>query len=144
MRMVKNPETTRQLRYVRALLDGDDAAAFAVAEEMLLARRTLADIYLRLITPALTTVGRLWCDGEIGVGLERLASHLALKHMGRLCGSFPVEEQQVPLRALICCIQGEHQCIGARMAADLFLAKGWSVDFLGADVPTPSLLETVR
>jgi methanogenic corrinoid protein MtbC1/DNA-binding XRE family transcriptional regulator len=133
----------RQL-YVRALLNGDDEAAFQIIHQMVLASRPLGDIYLSLITPALIEVGQLWCDGEIGVGLEKLASHLVLKHMDRLRGMHNPERQRLPHRILVACVEGELHCIGARMVADLLDIEGWPVDFLGADVPTPSLIDTIK
>jgi methanogenic corrinoid protein MtbC1/DNA-binding XRE family transcriptional regulator len=134
----------RQRRYTRALLNGEDRAAFQVVEEMVLARSSLGDVYLNLITPTLAGIGQLWCDGEIGVGLEKLASHLVLKHMDRLRGMYSHEGRQLPHRVLVSCVQGEEHCIGARMVTDLFLVQGMSVDFLGADVPTAALLDTVK
>ena len=130
----------RQL-YVRALLNGDDEAAFQIIHQMVLARRRLEDVYLSLITPALVEIGQLWCDGEIGVGLEKLASNLVIKHMDRLRGS---PRQRLPQRILVACVEGERHCIGARMVADLLDIEGWPVDFLGADVPTPALIETIK
>jgi MerR family transcriptional regulator, light-induced transcriptional regulator len=134
----------RQQLYVRALLNGDDEAAFELIHQMVLARRPLGDVYLSLITPALVEIGQLWCDGEIGVGLEKLASHLVLKHMDRLRGMHSSEGQRFPQRILVACVEGELHCIGARMVADLLDIEGWPVDFLGADVPTPALIETVK
>ena len=126
----------RQL-YVRALLNGDDEAAFQIIDQMVLARRPLGDVYLGLMTPALVEIGQLWCDGEIGVGLEKLASNLVIKHMDRLRGS---PRRRLPQRILVACVEGELHCIGARMVADLLDTEGWPVDFLGADVPTPALI----
>jgi methanogenic corrinoid protein MtbC1/DNA-binding XRE family transcriptional regulator len=134
----------RQQLYVRALLNGDDDAAFKIIHRMVLARSPLGDLYLNLITPALVEIGQLWCDGEIGVGLEKLASHLVLKHMDRLRGMHISEGQRLPQRILVACVEGELHCIGARMVADLLDIEGWPVDFLGADVPTPALIETIK
>jgi DNA-binding XRE family transcriptional regulator len=44
---------------------------------------------------------------------------------------------------MVCCIEGEHHFIAARMAADLFQMEGWQVDFLGPDVPNAALIEIV-
>jgi len=44
---------------------------------------------------------------------------------------------------MVCCVEGEHHFIAARMAADLFQMEGWQVDFLGPDVPTAALIEIV-
>lgn len=137
-------EAPQQRRYTQALLNGDDQAAFQVIHQMVLARPSLGDIYLNLITPALVSIGQLWCDGEISVGLEKLASQLVLKHMDRLRGMYSTDEQRLPQRVLVSCVEGEQHCIGARMVADLFLIEGWSVDFLGNDVPTPALVDTIK
>jgi MerR family transcriptional regulator, light-induced transcriptional regulator len=134
----------RQRRYMEALLNGHDQAAFQILEEIVLVRPPLGDVYLNLITPALVGIGQLWCDGKISVGLEKLASHLVLKHMERLRGMYSSDGQGLPRRILVSCVEGEQHCIGARMVADLFLIEGWSVDFLGADVPTSALLETIK
>jgi MerR family transcriptional regulator, light-induced transcriptional regulator len=134
----------RQWRYTQTLLSGDDQAAFQILQEMVLEGCQLGDIFLNLITPALVNVGQLWCDGRIGVGLEKLASHLVLKHMDRLRDMSSSDGQRLLQRILVSCVEGEQHCIGARMVADLFLIEGWSVDFLGADVPTPALLDTIK
>ena len=122
----------RQWRYTQTILSGDDQAAFQILQEMVLEGCQLGDIFLNLITPALVNVGQLWCDGEIGVGLEKLASHLVLKHMDRLRGMHSSERPRLPQRILVACVEGELHCIGARMVADLLDIEGWSVDFLGA------------
>ena len=49
-----------QQLYVRALLNGDDRAAFQIIHQMVLARRPITDVYLNLITPALVQIGQLW------------------------------------------------------------------------------------
>lgn len=134
----------RQQLYTQALLNGDDQAAFQIINQMVLARPPLGDVYLNLITPALVGIGQLWCDGEIGVGLEKLASHLVLRHMDRLRGIYSGEERRLPQRILVACVEGEQHCIGARMVADLFVVEGWSVDFLGADVPTTALIDMIK
>ncbi len=134
----------RQRRYTQALLNGDDDSSFRLIEEMLLSRCSLGEIYVHLMTPALVAVGELWCKGDIGVGLEKLASHLVLKQIDRLRGIYATDERRLAYRVLISCVEGEQHCIGARMVADLFLTRGWSVDFLGPDLPTPALLETIR
>jgi MerR family transcriptional regulator, light-induced transcriptional regulator len=46
--------------------------------------------------------------------------------------------------ALVACVEGELHDIGARMVADLLELDGFAVRFLGADVPTDSLLALIR
>jgi DNA-binding XRE family transcriptional regulator/methylmalonyl-CoA mutase cobalamin-binding subunit len=64
--------------------------------------------------------------------------------MDRLRGMYANDERQLSCRVLVACVEGEQHCIGARMVADLFLIKGWSVDFLGPDVPTAALFDTIK
>jgi DNA-binding XRE family transcriptional regulator/methylmalonyl-CoA mutase cobalamin-binding subunit len=58
--------------------------------------------------------------------------------------SLGVTKQKSPHRALVCCIKGELHSTGARMAADLFRLEGWTVDFLGPDVPTEAIVAMVK
>jgi DNA-binding XRE family transcriptional regulator len=67
-----------------------------------------------------------------------------LKHMDRLRGMYSSDGPRFSQRILVSCVEGEQHCIGARMVADLFLIRGWSVDFLGPDVPTTALLDTIK
>ncbi len=42
------------------------------------------------------------------------------------------------------CVAGERHSVGARLVADFFQVSGWSLCYLGADVPTKDLLGFVR
>jgi methanogenic corrinoid protein MtbC1/DNA-binding XRE family transcriptional regulator len=131
-------------KFTQALLDGDSETIAQVLEESLAGRCSLADIYSRLITPALASIGEAWCSGKVGVGQEHLATQLILSQLDRLRSMFASHEHRSSYRVLVACVEGEQHLIGARMFADLCLAKGWNVDFLGADVPTPALLDMVK
>ena len=87
-------------------------------------------------------IGELWCDGKVNVAQEHLATQITLGQMDklRLIQNVP---RFLSHRVMVCCVEGEHHCIAARMAADLFQMEGWQVDFLGPDVPTASLIEIV-
>jgi MerR family transcriptional regulator, light-induced transcriptional regulator len=131
-----------QQRYLRALLDGDSDAASKIAHELIAKRASVADIYLEVLAPAMFHIGELWCDGTVNVAQEHLATQLTLGQMDklRLIQSIP---RSLSYRVMVCCVEGEHHFIAARMAADLFQMEGWQVDFLGPDVPTAALIEIV-
>jgi methanogenic corrinoid protein MtbC1/DNA-binding XRE family transcriptional regulator len=131
-----------QQRYLRALLDGDSDAASKIAHELIAKRASVADIYLEVLAPAMFHIGELWCDGKVNVAQEHLATQLTLGQMDklRLIQSIP---RSLSYRVMVCCVEGEHHFIAARMAADLFQMEGWQVDFLGPDVPTAALIEIV-
>jgi methanogenic corrinoid protein MtbC1/DNA-binding XRE family transcriptional regulator len=131
-----------QQRYVRALLAGDNDAAGAIVHELIAKRAKVADVYLEVMSPAMFHIGELWCDGKVNVAQEHLATQITLGQMDklRLIQNVP---RFLSHRVMVCCVEGEHHCIAARMAADLFQMEGWQVDFLGPDVPTASLIEIV-
>ena len=44
-------------------------------------------------------------------------------------------------RILLACVEGNNHAVGLRMVADAFLLAGWEVQYLGAYVPTPALVQ---
>jgi methanogenic corrinoid protein MtbC1/DNA-binding XRE family transcriptional regulator len=131
-----------QQRYLGALLDGDSDTASKIVHELIAKRASVADIYLEVLAPAMFHIGELWCDGNANVAQEHLATQLTLGQMDklRLIQSIP---RSLSYRVMVCCVEGEHHFIAARMTADLFQMEGWQVDFLGPDVPTAALIEIV-
>jgi methanogenic corrinoid protein MtbC1/DNA-binding XRE family transcriptional regulator len=129
-------------RYLQALFDGDTDSANKIVHEMITKRARVADMYLEVLAPAMFQIGELWCDGKLNVAQEHLATQITLGQMDklRLIQIFP---RSLSYRVMVCCVEGEHHFIAAKMAADLFQLEGWQVDFLGPDVPTAALIEIV-
>jgi len=142
--MIQPEPNHLQKRFTQALLEGDHKAASQVVDEFRASRRPTVEIYQQLITPALFAIGDLCCNGSIRVGQEKLATQITLRQLERLRIKEPAENRLSPHRVMVACVEGEEHSIGARMAADLFLAKGWLVDFLGPNVPSNALLEMVK
>ena len=134
----------RRGRFVEAILGGDSPAATQIVDELLGTRQTLSDIYLRVMAPSLEALGDSWCRGDVSTGEEKLATQIVLDQMERLRALFILPAARSPYRVMIACVEGEHHSIGARMAADLCASRGWHVDFLGHNVPDPSLIEMVQ
>ena len=133
----------RTKRYLEGLLEGDDDVAYAAVKTMLAEEASVADVYLKLLTPAMVRVGELWRKRKINVGQQKLATEITLRQMERLRSIIGTKPKSLH-RALVSCVQGEQHSTGAEMAADLFRLEGWSVDFLGADLPTDDLLMMVK
>jgi methanogenic corrinoid protein MtbC1 len=131
-------------RFGTSLRRGDAEDAAQVIDELLAGQRSLLEIYLEVIAPALVAIGDSWCSGEIGVGDEHLATQIVIEQMDRLRSLFVTPEARSPYRVLVACIEGEQHFIGARMVADLCLLKGWAVDFLGANTPTTAVVEMAK
>jgi methanogenic corrinoid protein MtbC1/DNA-binding XRE family transcriptional regulator len=134
----------RRQHFTAALASGDAEDAAQVIDELAAGQRTLLEIYLEVIAPAMVSIGDFWCSGELGVGDEHLATQIVTQQMDRLRSLFVTPEPRSPYRVLVGCVEGEQHFVGARMIADLCLLKGWAVDFLGPDTPTGALVEMAQ
>ena len=102
----------------------------------------LVTIFQDILTPALIEVGRRWATNELKVGEEHevtelcrdLISELTMRHMGRAAEG-PV--------VLVAAVEAEMHDLGLRMVCGLLRQRGARVHFLGSNVPTPFLLESV-
>lgn len=142
MKTAGNSNREPAKRYLDALLAGDEEEAAAAVTKMISGEASILDIYIKLLTPAMARMGELWRSKKINVAQQKLATEITLSQMDKL-RSVGVVKQKWPYRALVCCIKGELHSTGARMTADLFRLEGWSVDFLGADVPTEDIVAMV-
>lgn len=128
--------------YTQALRSGDADAAARVLDE--LPALSLGDIHSKIVAPALRAVGESWCTGgKNAIGQEHLATQIVLHQLEMLRATFASPPRGSSYRVLVSCLEGERHFVGARMFADLCLAQGWMVDFLGPDMPAPDLLATV-
>jgi methanogenic corrinoid protein MtbC1 len=129
--------------FLAAQLAGDRQAALRVLVEEGLGRGlSLPDLHLKVIQPAQYEIGRLWQENRITVAREHLATAIAqlgLAHLYRHLPRDPPNGRKV----LLACVEGELHEVGARMASDFLEMAGFDVTFLGANVPTDSLVRMV-
>jgi hypothetical protein len=76
-RRAQDLEPSRR-EYERALVEGSREAASAAIEELLSRRCSLGEIYAKVITPALASIGDLWCRAELMVADEHLTNRSAV------------------------------------------------------------------
>jgi len=109
---------------------------------------SLAALYQRVIAPAMHEIGRLWEEGAVTTADEHLATGVthrvlaALRPPGLL--EQGLERRPGRPRAMLAAVQGEQHALGLRMAADLLEDCGYEIAYLGADVPTPALLQAIE
>jgi methanogenic corrinoid protein MtbC1/DNA-binding XRE family transcriptional regulator len=129
-----------QKKYLQALIAGDADKAAQVVANLAASKMALASIYTDVLAPSMVSVGEWWCQSRINVAQEHLATQITLAQMEKL-RSMQSLPRPLPYAIMVACVEGELHFIGARMAADLFQLEGWSVDFLGPDVPTRALID---
>lgn len=130
--------------YLDAQLAGDRRAAVRlVVDEGIERGVPVAELHLAVIQPAQREIGRLWQENRITVAQEHLAtsiSQLVISHLYTRMPRAPANGRT----ALVACVEGEHHDVGGRLGADFLEMAGFDVRFLGADVPTRSLLDLVE
>lgn len=127
-------------RYLAAQLGGDRREALRlIEEEGLAAGHSVPTIHLHVITPAQREIGRLWQQNVIHVAQEHAATAISQLVVAHLYRFLPVQPP-IGRRVLVACAPGERHEMGARIAADFLEAAGFSVHYLGADVPVRDLV----
>jgi len=125
-----------------ALLAGNQREALAVVNGCLDRGDNLIDVELNVIQAAMYEIGEKWQANQVTIAQEHIATAIVQSVMTvALLRSTP--PALASKRVLLACVAGNHHTIGLRMVADSFQLAGWDVQYLGADVPTPSLIRQI-
>jgi len=125
------------------LLAGNQRGASQVMIDALNEGHDLVGIEMHILQPALYRIGEKWQANEVSVAQEHLATAItqsAMSH-GLLLSEPPMPAGR---QVLLACVQGNGHFVGLQMVADAFQLAGWSVQFLGANVPTAALVGQVQ
>ncbi len=128
--------------FADALIDGDRRHALWMLDSRLARGRSLIEAEIHLIQPALYEIGRRWQQNRVTVAQEHLATAIARSVMAQGLARSPVESPN-GRTVLLACVAGNRHSLGLQMVADAFQLSGWTVQYLGADVPTADLLSHV-
>ncbi len=135
---------TLRKRFLSALLAGGRSDALdIVVEEGLWLAIPVTTLYLEVVQPALYEFGRLCQCGRLSGAHMLLAveiSKLALAQLRLHLACQPSNGRAV----VVACVEGEAHDVGACMVADFLEAAGFDVRFLGANVPTRTLVALVE
>jgi methanogenic corrinoid protein MtbC1/DNA-binding XRE family transcriptional regulator len=139
------PLPPRSQEYLDALRREGPEAARAVLHAAQSEGSSIADVFLRVIAPALQEVGRLWTRGQMSVGEEHGITENTLQLMAALVPTRqPDPSPGGRTRCLVVTAGGETHVVGARMVADLLSLAGFAVEFLGANLSVGNVLELLR
>ncbi len=101
------------------------------------------DIYLKVFQPCQREVGLLWQTGRISVAQEHFCTAATQLCMSQLY-PYTFSSKKNGKVSVITCVQGELHEVGVRMVADLLEMNGWDAFYLGANVPTDSVLKFIE
>ncbi|KUI29157.1 cobalamin-binding protein [Mycobacterium sp. IS-1742] len=127
-------------RLWNAVLDRDEYAAAATVFAAIDTGVSAEDVLLEVIAPVQHRVGTEWAANRITVAEEHAATAINDRVIAALAhhpASAPTTRSG---RVTVACVDGEWHALPARLLAEVLRLRGWQVDFLGAQVPTPHLI----
>lgn len=124
-----------------ALITFDAASAERIVEEAL-ALCGVESVCEFLLQPVLNDIGDRWANGEVGISAEHYASHYVLRKIGALFNLSRPDEGRGPL--LAACLEGELHEVGLLLTSLFMSRHGYSVVYLGANLPLEDLLGAIR
>lgn len=133
-----------------ATVGGDEYAAADAATAALDEGTDPETLLLDVIAPLQARVGREWAANRLTVVQEHTATAINERVIGTLAhhpavrGAMERHRATPRGRVAVACIDGEWHALPARILAEVLRLRGWQVDYLGAQVPTPHLISHVH
>jgi len=129
--------------FLSAILGGQRQAALNIVDEALRAGHTHVDIYVNVFTEALHRVGELWEMNKISVAREHIATAITQYAIAAIYPRLvPTAVRRGSM--VVTGVAGELHQIGANLVADAMEANGWTVRFLGTNLPHSSVLAAIE
>ena len=128
--------------YLAAILGGQRQAALNIIEEALRGGHSHVDIYVDVFAESLHRVGELWEMNKISVAQEHIATAITQYAIAAIYPKL-VPDEIHRVNMVVTGVAGELHQIGANLVADAMEATGWTVRFLGTNLPHSSVLSTI-
>jgi methanogenic corrinoid protein MtbC1 len=130
--------------YLAAQLAGDRRGALRLLLDEGIGRGAgVLDLLVKVIRAAQLEIGSLWQANRISIAQEHLATGVSQVVMARLFELAAPAARNGKL-VIVACVEGEQHDLPARLVADYLEHAGFTVRYLGANVPTDDLVAMVR
>ncbi|MEU2335477.1 B12-binding domain-containing protein [Streptomyces sp. NPDC006654] len=141
---MREPTAAAELtdRLWQAVVDGDEHGSADIVHEAVADGVPEETLLLEVIAPVQARVGSEWAADRITVAQEHAATAINERVIASLAHRRPARERRLPHRGrvTVSCIDGEWHAFPARLVAEVLHLRGWRVDYLGAQTPTPHLV----
>ncbi|MFE1411296.1 B12-binding domain-containing protein [Streptomyces sp. NPDC085524] len=101
-------------------------------------------VLLEVIGRVQGRVGEEWAANRISVAQEHAATAMNERAVAALALHPAARTEPRRGRITVACVDGEWHALPARLLAEVLRVRGWHVDYLGAQVPTPHLIAHVH
>ena len=127
-----------------AVESSDEYTAGEVAFTALDAGMDAETFLLDVIAAVQRKVGEEWAANRITVAQEHAATAINERVTGAISYHFAERTAARRGRITVACVDGEWHDLPALLLAEVLRLRGWRVDYLGAQVPTPHLIAHLR
>jgi excisionase family DNA binding protein len=135
-----NPRWSEHAERLRTrLVSGDEAGAWQVLERVLVGGADPAQIYVRVLAPAMRRIGELWSSGELTVEDEHRATAVAGRLIGRLGPRFARPGRHRGT-VVLGAAPGDTHALPTAMLADVARGARYAVVDLGGSTPFESFV----
>ncbi|MER6348710.1 cobalamin B12-binding domain-containing protein [Streptomyces sp. NPDC001595] len=125
----------------QAVTDGSEHAAIDVTRAGLEAGWDEEGLLLDVVAAVQAKVGVEWAADRITVAQEHAATAINDRVVAALVHRSTADRPGPPRgRVTVSCVDGEWHAFPARLVAEVLRLRGWRVDYLGAQTPTPHLV----
>ncbi|MBF0265200.1 MAG: cobalamin-dependent protein [Gammaproteobacteria bacterium] len=128
--------------YAQALVSNNRQKSGQIIQQAIIDGTSYGDICTEIIQPSMYEVGRLWQINQLSVAEEHLATVTSQNLLSSMYTQMDFKETN-HRKALFACIEDNHHALGLRMISDVFELQGWTVDYLGENTPTHSLIQMI-
>jgi len=129
-------------RYLDALLNATRRDASELVMEAVRRGTPVREIYLHVFQRSQYEIGRLWQSNLINIAQEHLCTAATQFIMSQLYPLIFATERK-NRRVVATCVGGDLHELGIRTVVDFFEMDGWDTFYLGADVPSSSIVQTI-
>lgn len=118
-------------------LQGEEEEALRLVRNYL-GSHSYEELNDQVVTPAMYRIGELWEQNKVSVAEEHLAT--AVCEFVLSATEIRAEEKDGRLKAMIFAPEGEEHYIGLKMVAAMFREEGYSVRYMGPNLPLDAAL----
>lgn len=133
--------STASAAMYRALIEGDEGAATALARSIVADGGPITDFIQQVLVPPLQRIGLDWSEGRASVWEEHRASAITERILGEIARSPRGRRRGT---AMVAAAEGDRHSVATTMAAVALRDNNWTVHHLGADIPNDELIEFCR
>jgi methanogenic corrinoid protein MtbC1 len=128
-------------QWITACLDFDEQAAEQVIVQAS-AQFPPETVCLEILQRGLSEIGLYWYEGTVSVQQEHFSSALAMRRLQTMVAASPPPAR--PGRIIVACPPEEHHTFSPLLLTFLLKRRGWEVIYLGADVPSDRMENTLE